>query len=401
MLDPHRLHWANMSPHAIEIAGSVCFAAAILHTFMAGKVRHAAHKYRPGSPRALILHALGEIELVFALWAVVFLVIHSVLGGLISAVTYFRSLHFGEPIFVFLIMTVMSAQPILNLATAAIESMVFKSPFKNKAAVHFFLCMTLGPLLGSLITEPAAMTVTALLMLNSFYRARLPANLKYLALGTLFVNVSVGGTLTHYAAPPVLMVAGVWGWDTPFMFSHFGWKSLLIITLANVSLMLVYRDTFRALAPPARHARALKLTPFVVGLLTLKGSKLREAALVGVFLAGLVILGGYQRWWLEPLMARMSEFTLFSATIGLTALVDNAALTYLAAQVEGLAEAAKYLVVAGAVAGGGLTVIANAPNPAGAAILTPAFGQDGIAPVRLLLGALWPTLIAALAFWFL
>ncbi|MGA0845837.1 MAG: putative Na+/H+ antiporter, partial [Luteolibacter sp.] len=79
---------------------------------------------------------------------------------------------------------------------------------------------------------------------------------------------------------------------------------------------------------------------------------------------------------------------------------DNAAITYLASQVEGIAPSAKYAVVAGAVTGGGLTVIANAPNPAGQSILS-RFFRDGISPLGLLLAALPPTLIAYACFSFL
>jgi Na+/H+ antiporter NhaD/arsenite permease-like protein len=81
----------------------------------------------------------------------------------------------------------------------------------------------------------------------------------------------------------------------------------------------------------------------------------------------------------------------------LTAFNDNAAITYLASLVPGFTDTMKHAVVAGAVTGGGLTVIANAPNPAGQSILGQYF-PDGISPVGLLLGALGPTLIVATAF---
>jgi Na+/H+ antiporter NhaD/arsenite permease-like protein len=86
--------------------------------------------------------------------------------------------------------------------------------------------------------------------------------------------------------------------------------------------------------------------------------------------------------------------------IGLTAFNDNAAVTYLAAQVPDLTDSLKYAVVAGAVVGGGLTVIANAPNPAGQSLLRRYF-PDGIAPLGLLLGALPATIVFFLCFWFL
>jgi len=77
-----------------------------------------------------------------------------------------------------------------------------------------------------------------------------------------------------------------------------------------------------------------------------------------------VVLGGQQQWWLDPLLRGMSADTVYFGATALTALTDNAALTYLASLVEGLSDDFKYSVVA-ARDGGGLTVIANAPIPPG------------------------------------
>jgi hypothetical protein len=96
-------------------------------------------------------------------------------------------------------------------------------------------------------------------------------------------------------------------------------------------------------------------------------------------------------------LKRLDEFPLFVGATILTAFNDNAAITYLATLVPGFTEALKYSVVAGAVTGGGLTVIANAPNPAGQAILQ-RFFPDGISPMGLLLGAILPTAILSLCF---
>ncbi|MEO5969632.1 MAG: putative Na+/H+ antiporter [Bdellovibrionia bacterium] len=51
--------------------------------------------------------------------------------------------------------------------------------------------------------------------------------------------------------------------------------------------------------------------------------------------------------------------------------------------------------------GGGLTVIANAPNPAGYSILQRCFGEKGIDPVKLFLAGLIPTVISMMCFWLL
>ena len=125
---------------------------------------------------------------------------------------------------------------------------------------------------------------------------------------------------------------------------------------------------------------------------------LREGLLVAFFLAGLVVLGGQQQWWLQPLLLGMDTTTVFFGATALTAITDNAALTYLGSLVQGLSDEFKLALVAGAVTGGGLTVIANAPNPAGVSILRGKFEDQTVNPLGLLIGALPPTFVSVLAF---
>jgi hypothetical protein len=263
------------------------------------------------------------------------------------------------------------------------------------------------------------------------FRPGMPEWLKYGALGVLFVNISIGGTLTAYAAPPVLMVAGPWGWDSAYMLAHFGWRALVAV-LVNASVVtILLRPHLRALDASVEGESPVRVPPVValvhlgflaavvllahhpvlflgMFLLFLGFTQayarfqdpliLKEALLVGFFLAGLVVLGGMQQWWLQPLVARFGPTALFFGALGLTAITDNAALTYLGSLIGGLSEHARYMLVAGAVAGGGLTVIANAPNPAGAALLRRGFADESIGAIGLLLGALPPTCAAALLF---
>ncbi len=349
-----------------------------------------------------------------------------------SAVAIIEERNFTEALFVFAIMSVAATRPVVSVARQAIQLIAGLLPFKRESA-FLFSALTAGPLLGSLITEPAAMTVTALILRDRFFTGSKPERFKYLAIGTLFVNVSIGGVLTHFAAPPVLMVARTWKWDSAFMLTHFGWKAVLACLLnAGLLVLLSRKELSKATstAAPLRdrspwwlkalHLGFLALIvlsahhPAVfIGLLLLflglagitkeyqDDIKLRESLLVAFFLAGLVVLGGLQSWWLKPLVASLSETTLFLGATALTAFTDNAALTYLGSLVPSVSASFKYALVAGAVAGGGLTVIANAPNPAGFSILRDRFGSEGISPVRLFLGALMPTLIAMLSLWLL
>jgi Na+/H+ antiporter NhaD/arsenite permease-like protein len=110
------------------------------------------------------------------------------------------------------------------------------------------------------------------------------------------------------------------------------------------------------------------------------------------------VLGGMQQWWLQPIVASLGPTALFLGATALTAITDNAALTYLGSLIVGLSDQSKYMLVAGAVAGGGLTIIANAPNPAGAALLRDGFADETIGAGGLLLGAALPTMMAMLMF---
>jgi Na+/H+ antiporter NhaD/arsenite permease-like protein len=113
------------------------------------------------------------------------------------------------------------------------------------------------------------------------------------------------------------------------------------------------------------------------------------------------VLGGQQQWWLEPLLLKMDANAVFFGATALTAITDNAALTYLGSLVQGLSDEFKYALVAGAVTGGGLTIIANAPNPAGASILRARFPDQAIHAGGLLLAALPATMVAMACFKFL
>ena len=274
------------------------------------------------------------------------------------------------------------------------------------------------------------MTLAALMLRDQIYSHRISSRLKYATLGVLFVNVSIGGTLTPFAAPPVLMVAAKWNWDVAFMLSQIGWKAALAVIANALVVSLAFRRELDALPLSGGDGNdALPRWVIIVHVLFLAGVvafahhppvflglllfflgfamaypqfqdrlMLREGLLVAFFLAGLVVLGGQQQWWLEPLLRGMDSATVYYGATALTAVTDNAALTFLASTVEGLSDEFKYSVVTGAVTGGGLTVIANAPNPAGFAILRGSFRDGAIHPLGLFLAALAPTATAVLAF---
>ena len=539
-----------------NLVATILFFCAIVHTFLASKFMRIAHKWEHRHEERIkrgeadensvhfgaeLFHFLGEVEVVFGMWALVLIVAILLTFGWPTVVNYFsHGVNFTEPAFVVVIMTLAATRPILRLA----ESMMWKVAglFGGSLAALWITILTLGPLLGSFITEPAAITISALVLSNKFYDLNPSAKLKYATLGLLFVNISVGGTLTHFAAPPVLMVSGPWNWGTEFMLTHFGWKALIGILISNglyfvffrselaklqegfalrtlkdkieskyvtqirikkefdrikteveqerkilesinekteIFLMLIrdrmekeslpklkaegiderlIREAFEKRFEEIRLKKIRKFLPgllpenmrpefidpdwdkredpvphwvtavhlifmawtianahhtqlFVLGLLFFLGFaqitapyqnriNLQPAMLVGFFLAGLVIHGGLQGWWIAPVLGGLKEFPLMLGATILTGFNDNAAITYLSTLVPNFTDSLKYAVVAGAVTGGGLTVIANAPNPAGQSILKKHF-DDAVSPINLFLSALVPTVVIFLCFWFL
>jgi hypothetical protein len=414
----------------VQTIGAVLFGVALLHTFCAKYFEVLAHRH----PRhAGLLHLLGEVEVVFGFWAVVLITSMALVAGSTAAIDYAESRQYTEPLFVCVVMVVAASRPVLAAVQATLGAIANRVPMRA-ALVRVWLGLAAVPLLGSLITEPAAMTLAALMLAPQIFRRDMPEPVKYAALGVLFVNISIGGTLTSYAAPPVLMVASAWDWDTAFMARTFGWKAALAV-LVNATVVLFFLRTHIRDANVADGGVAPSTEPavpwlvsavhlaFLAGVVVLAHHPvlflglflfflgftqayarfqspliLKEGLLVGFFLAGLVVLGGMQQWWLQPLVSSLAPTALFFGALGLTALTDNAALTYLGSLIVGISEPAKYMLVAGAVAGGGLTVIANAPNPAGVALLRSGFADGSIGTGGLLLGAAAPTAVAAAFF---
>lgn len=438
------------------------FLLAIIHTFFAGSIMDLSHKVQhdyiqnrvdqgiAGSGNddvsfwGQMLHFLGEVEAIFGIWVLVLMGAITAYFGWDTTNHYIaHKVNFIEPMFVVVILAMAATRPILNFAENTLR-MVAKIGHGSPAA-WWITILVIAPLLGSFITEPAAMTIAALLLGKQFYSLKPSVTMRHATLGLLFVNVSVGGTLTNFAAPPVLMVAAAWDWSTPFMLEHFGWKAALGIVVATALYYIVFQKEFKVLAAAREEHKAqggevtsddqTNLVPFWITLVHMgfllftvvnahypvlfiggfmfflgfmamtpqhqNKLEIKTALLVGFFLAGLVIHGGLQGWWISPVLKSLTELPLMIVATVLTAFNDNAAITYLSSLVPGFSDSLKYAVMAGAVTGGGLTVIANAPNPAGQSILSKFFPNKSVNPLLLAAYAMPATIIMGLAFYLL
>lgn len=469
--------WEKLKYRAVQQGGfnlvaSLIFLCAILHTFLSGyfvKMAHhqeekhqkeivelgltAEHKSHEGAKdhvsfKANLFHFLGEIEAIFGIWVIALAMAvlwffgiqgDGLYAGFKQIELYIgKDVNFTEPIFVVIIMAIAATRPVVRFAETVVDKVA--KLFGGTPAAWWFSALTITPILGSFITEPAAMTIAAMLLAKKFFDLNPSNKFAYATLGLLFVNISVGGTLTHFAAPPVLMIAEKWNFGMGFMFLNFGWKAVLGILLSNILYFQYFKKEFASMGRkesrdthmPSRwveredpvpawvtliHILFLAFTVltahyqmvFILGFLFFIGFtqatghhqndvNMKSPILVGFFLAGLVIHGGCQGWWISVLLTSIdNQWLLMIGSTLLTAFNDNAAITYLASQAPGLPIISKYAVLAGAVTGGGLTVIANAPNPAGQSVLGRYF-QGGVIPLNLAKAALIPTFIMGACF---
>jgi hypothetical protein len=414
-----------MSPTLVQSIALAIFVVAILHTFSVKFFKSLAQKF----PRHHnIFDMLGEVEIVFGFWAIVLVLIIFFLLGKTETVNYLNNQSYVEPLFVFVIMVIAASKPILDFSLTCVKKISALLPV-NKSLSLFLITMSFVPLLGSFITEPAAMTLAALILRDHFYSKKISNKFKYGIIGTLFVNVSIGGAMTPFAAPPILMVAAKWNWDLNFMINTFAWRTALAVFINSIILTFLFRNELTKLGESK--IKTIKIPSFVLilHLILLLGviffvhdliiflgifliflavvnafnqyqDKLiiNQAFLVSLFLAGLVVLGGQQKWWLQTVLAKLTPDQIYYVATALTAVTDNAALTYLASLVDGLSDQFKYAIAAGAITGGGLTVIANAPNPAGYSILNKKFSGGIVSPLYLFLSALGPTIVAIICY---
>ena len=455
------LEKAAFSP--FHVVSLMIFALAICHTFFANKFTQVArrlevlHEKKRRSKRpvidsemfngdsvrdksfmAEIFYFLGEVEVIFGIWVIPLFIAISGFYDWKTAVAYIDNRSYTEPIFVVVVMCLTATRPLVKVAESAMQRVA--KILGGSVSAWWFSILTIGPILGSFITEAGAMTLAALLLGRQFYQYKPSPKLAYATIGLLFVNISVGGVLTNFAAPPVLIVAKCWGWSSWHMFTFFGWKALSGILISNTAIWFLFKKQLKRLQSTKNSMKGH--TPvdedkepipiwitlvhvfllfwivlnshyppvFIGSFLLFLGFhhataphqfalSLKRPILVGFFLAGLVIHGGLQAWWIEPALGGLQEGALMLTGVILTAFNDNAAVVYLASLLPTLGESLKYAIMSGVIIGGGLTVIANAPNPAGQMILRKYF-RGGVSPLFLFLAALGPTLVFLAIFFF-
>jgi hypothetical protein len=434
----------GFAPSLFHYVSAFLFFCSVLHTLFASKMQAYAHKqelahqqrYRSTerSFRHHVLFFLGEVEIIFALWAIPLAIAIISFFNWETAVNYIDSRNYTEALFVFVILALTATRPIVHIAEVAI---IWAARWLGGSlSAWWFTLLTLGPLLGSLLTEAGAMALCALLLSKQFYAHRPSVKLSYATLALLFVNVSVGGVLTTFASPAVLILSRCWHWTNYEMLTLFGWKAALGITLANLIYWFFFRKEFTELDRKSKqnpyteptghpvpwwillihlffivwvvfvsHYPAIFIASFLFFIGFHQATRnhqypilLARPMLIALFLGGLVIHGGLQGWWVVPLLEGHSRGSVMGISMLLTGFNDNTAISYLATLIPNWGRPFEYALFTGVIAGGGLTVIGNAPNPAGYSMLKHHF-EGGVKPIKLFLSALCPTIILYLIFY--
>jgi len=420
-----------MSISKIQVIAFLLFVIAISHTFVTSFFEKLSHKRKHSHPNlAKFYHLLSEVEVVFGIYGFLLFIAMLLVEDLSFFKVYFNNLKFTEPKFVFAMMLMSGTSPILSVSKNILIKISNLLPFDQRKS-FFFVVMTLGPLLGSFITEPAAMTVTALILYETFYQETLTKNFKFGLLALLLVNISIGGTLTSFAAPPVVMVAHAWALDSKMLLLNLGYKAIMAILISNFIFSLMFKSDlkgifkghvakkevpkgiiftnliFLALLVLVSHVDDLIILILILFLgfyMIYKEHfddlKIKESLMVGFFLSSLIFIGNIQSFWIKEVIHSLNDFGLFVGATLLTGITDNALLTYLGS-LSPMTESMKWSLLAGAVTGGGLTVIANAPNLIAVSLFKDKFIPEGVNPVKLLIAALIPTLVTFLCFYFL
>lgn len=430
------LEMLQVSP--FHIVSAIIFFLAIVHTLSSYRLQRWAEKLEAKKQKRtipiLLFLFMSQVEVIFALWAIPLFIAIAIFYNAPTALEYINTRDYTEPLFVVVILSLTASRPIVNIAKKTMNSCAMF--FGGSLSAWWFVVLTIGPLLGSLITEAGAMTLCALLLGQQFYTYHPSKKLAYATIALLFVNISVGGVLTNFASPAVLVLSHCWKWTGWDLFATFGWKAALGIVLSNLVYWWYFRKEIRQMELRSAHVKsALPHEPkvphfitcthilfiiwtvivshypavFIASFLFYLGFhqltrdhqypiRVRHPMLIGLFLAGLVIHGGLQGWWVVDLLYGRSPLGVMGVTIGLTGFTDNTAISYLASLIPNWGKVFEYAIFTGIIAGGGLTVIANAPNPAGYAILKHHF-KDGINSISLFVAAIIPTLILYIVFY--
>ena len=427
-----------MTPTPFQLFSTLIFALSIVHVFFTPTIFKAAlalqkkQKHHEWQVTIETLLLLSEIELVFGLWLIPLFGGYALFYSWSESLGYLTSRDYTEALYMVVIVLIVSASPLITFGEKVLEKIARLG--KDSPTSWWWVILCLGPLSSMLLKEPGAMALLAVLLGRKFYHFRPSNAFKYVTLALLFLNVALSGLLSSFSSRSLYLLTSKRELSTYYMLRTFGWKALLGILLITSVAYLVFRKEFRKFPGrvPALERGERKKVPLWVTLghllfaasvayvgnqgplLVLLGlcflgfykitaiyqhtHVIKQAFFVGFFFAALLILGELQGWWIREIFPHLEALGTEVATLILSAFIDNAVVIYLVPDIFSLTDPRFYAAVVGSIAAGGLTVIANVPNPIGYTLLSPYFKRK-ISGIGLFTAALIPTLLIFLLFW--
>lgn len=377
---------------------------------------------------------LGKVEIVFILWAVPLFLLFLCTEGYKMTISYFNSRNYIFSLFIIIMLILLESRPIVYLSERIFSSIAKIG--KQSPRCWWWTLMIATPLSSVLLKETGAMIIATALLARNFYKFSPSTRFAYATMGLLFSNISLGGLTTGLSSRALFIILPSVKWGNGFILKYFCWKAIIAMLVSTTVYYLIFRKEFARFPKLVTGSSSVKehipkwiicvhillicaviLARFVPLLMVAilmfylgfqkftifyqRPIRIGKACFVGLFYAGLVIFGELQEWWVLELMHRMSDFGYMMTSYVLSIFLDNALVNYLVHNLPVATDCFLYLVIAGCMSAGGLTIISNIPNIVGYLALRPFFPSSSFSLGWLFLFALGPSIIAVMTFWIL
>lgn len=377
---------------------------------------------------------LSRVETVFILWAVPLFLWFLYTEGYKMTISYFNSRNYIFSLFIIIMLLLLESRPIVYLSECIFSSIAKIG--KQSPRCWWWTLMIATPVSSVLLKETGAMIIATTLLSRSFYRFAPSTRFAYATMGLLFSNISLGGLTTGLSSRALFIILPSVKWGNSFILKYFCWKALIAILISTTVYYLIFRKEFARFPKVVTVLSNVKermpkwiicvhillivaviLARFVPLLMVAilifylgfqrftifyqRPMRIGKACFVGLFYAGLVIFGELQEWWVLELMHRMPDFGYMMTSYVLSIFLDNALVNYLVHNLPVATDCFLYLVIAGCMSAGGLTLISNIPNIVGYLALQSFFPSSSFSLGWLFLFALGPSIIALMTFWIL
>ncbi|AAP05554.1 putative Na+/H+ antiporter [Chlamydia caviae] len=430
---------------SLKTGAALLFFFSILHTFLTpwlfGRCQLYQHKKMVFPERwkkylwlSEFYRLISRVELVFVLWAAPLFLWFLYSEGYRVTMSYFNSRNYVFSLFIVIMLILLESRPIVYFSECIFSNIAKIG--RQSPRCWWWTLMIAAPLSGALLKETGAMIIAATLLVRNFYKFSPSPRFAYATMGLLFSNISIGGLTSALSSRALFIILPSVKWNNSFILKYFCWKSIIAILLSTTIYYLIFRKEFNnfpkvVINPSMMNERVPKWIIFVhiilVGSVILARSvpllmaaiflfylgfqkftifyqhsiNISKVCFVGLFYAGLVIFGELQEWWVLELMHRMSDFGYIITSYTLSIFLDNALVNYLVHNLPVATDCFLYLVIAGCMSAGGLTIVSNMPNIVGYLILRPSFPSSSLSLGWLFLFALGPSIISLMTFWFL